>query len=116
MLIGPGWVVAEVEMKSFSRIGGPFLKPPKAVEERAKEASRSGGGCEAVRLEQSEAFQPGGRAGGVAAVRVVFDAARLASCESSTGAVMDQWAVIWGVWRVVGRVRGLYGRALAIMR
>lgn len=51
MLIGPGWVVAEVEMKSFSRIGGPFLKPPKAVEERAKEASRSGGGCEAVRLE-----------------------------------------------------------------
>lgn len=52
----------------------------------------------------------------MAAVRVVFDAARLASCESSTGAVMDQWAVIWGVWRFVGRVRGLYGRALAIMR
>ena len=116
MLTGPGREVTEVEMKSFSGVGGSFFELPRGVEERAREASRSDGGSEAVRLEKSEAFQPAGRGGGVADVRVVFDAVRLASCESSMGAVMDQWAVIWGVWREDGRVSELEGRALAIMR
>jgi hypothetical protein len=51
ILTGPEWEVAKVEMKSLIGVEGLSFELPRAMEERAREASRSEGGFEAVRLE-----------------------------------------------------------------
>lgn len=73
-------------MKDLRSWGGSCLEAPRGVAVRAREASTSDGGIEAVRLEKSDGDQPGGRAGGVALLAVSSE-----GVEASVGAVIDQW-------------------------
>jgi hypothetical protein len=87
MLMGPVWVVPKSEMKDFRSVGLVCLELPRGIEVRASEASRSGGGIEAMRPEESDGLQPGGSVDGVDEALLELSVERV---ERSTGATIDQ--------------------------